>query len=159
MTRPRLWSSLALVSTVGCGSGSAGSSATCTPDSARLDGTLEGAAISGSYASLSSYVFDAAAKNQPGTVLVSFGTGGKLSLTWTEVVADGQGTAAYGSLALPTDGPLPGESFCISAATVTVLPASQGGGISFELSTLVEGPCAGVSVAGTLAGCASPAAK
>jgi hypothetical protein len=127
----------------------------CSADSLTLSGTLEGASVSLTYTGLSSYLFDDAAGGQPGSLLVDFGTGGKLSLTWTMPIANGASTAAYGTLVLPAGAPLAGQSFCISAATVTLLSTSQES-LSFTLSTLVSGVCAGDSVAGTIHGCASP---
>jgi hypothetical protein len=129
---------------------------TCPAGAAQLKGTLEGATVSGEYPGPSSYSFIEAAQGKPGSVSFGFGSGGRLTLTWTELVADDQSTAASGELTIPAGGPLAGQAFCVSAATVTPRSMSEGGGASFVLSTLVSGLCAGVSVSGSVEGCVSP---
>jgi hypothetical protein len=142
-------------SILGC-QGSSGTS-TCAANTVELTGTLEGATVSGQYTAPSSYSFMNVLEGKPGSVTFGFGTGERLALTFYELVLDDASTAASGSLTMPTGGALGGQTFCVSAATVTPRSTNEGGGVSFELSTLVNGPCARVSVAGTLEGCVSPA--
>jgi hypothetical protein len=146
---------LAVLASSGLGCQSSSGSTTCGANTVELSGTLEGATIS-TQGTPSDYSFINALGGQPGSVSFGFGAGGKLTLTWTELVADDESTAASGTLRMPTGGALSGQTFCVSAATVTPRSMSEGDGVSFALSTLVSGACAGVSVAGSIDGCVSP---
>jgi hypothetical protein len=146
-----------VASHLGC-LGCQGSASThgCSSGTVQLGGSIEGTMLSGPYSGPSDYVFVNAMIDKPGTLSFGFGSGGKLYLTWTEAAAPGQSTAAYGTLTMPSGGPFGGQAFCVSAAMLSVPATGQGDAITFQLSTLVEGPCAGSSVEGSIEGCAAP---
>jgi hypothetical protein len=156
------WVSLVAVG-VACGSSTSGGGTNGTPgapicakSSVELSGMLEGASANGSYSGPSSYAFINALGGQPGTIDVSFGSGGTLHLQWANLLADDQSGPATGTLTMPSEGPHAGQIYCVTAATVVPRSMTEGGGTSFTLSSLAKGACPGAGVSGTLDGCAAP---
>jgi hypothetical protein len=155
------WVSLAAVA-MACGSGGngngngggAGGGPVCAKNTVQLSGMLDGAPASGAYTGPTPYAF--AQLGPAGTVDFSFGTGGALHLQWMTLVADDQTEPATGTLTMPSEGPHPGQMYCVTAGTVTPRTMAEGDGISFTLTSLAKGACPGTGVSASLDGCASP---
>ncbi len=120
----------------------------------RLEGTFDGASTNPTYGNVAQYVFDNALNGLPGTLDLYFAKGGKLHLEWATLVMDDQSVSATGTLTMPSQGPHPGQLYCIGAATVT---PHAGYSTSFTLSSLSRGACPGTPVSGSLQGCAAGA--
>jgi len=125
---------------------------TCAANTLELDGHLGGMNVHQS-GTPTSYAFNNAFGPTHGAVSIGFSDSGVVDLTWADLVADDQSTNAIGSLLLSSTSP-----YCIKAATITPRSDSEGGGVSFSLTTLTSGPCPGMPIDGSVEGCAAPGA-
>lgn len=155
-----LISSLALASLlVGCSSSNevegepnGGAIRSCEPDTFRISGTLDGAAVShegmlGGHGWIQS--------SAGSTLDTPFEGGGSFHAEWMKVVADGETFSAAGNINLPAAGPRGGETLEYASGSLT----KRDDGVTFELSGLsasvqcIAAPCPASTVQGTLRGC------
>ena len=126
---------------------------TCAANQLELDGHLGGMNVHQS-GTPGSYAFNNALGPTHGAVSIGLtGASGVVDLTWADPVADDQSTPATGSLVLSAT-----SSYCVKAATLTPKSGSEGGGVSFSLTTLTSGACPGTPIDGSVEGCAAPGA-
>jgi hypothetical protein len=128
--------------------GGAGGGPVCSKGTVRLEGTIGGESVQ------KEYPFKGVVLNQastPKTVSVYFGSGGQITMQWSELLANGQTSAATGSIFFPSDGPLAGSNVCLgSGSTVTLL--DDAGQLSVASPTTGTS-CPGSATQGQLSGC------
>ncbi len=143
---------------------------TCGKGEFQLSGPLDGEPAKGSYASpvytfmngnaeIDMALADGKHKHvpaRPGTLDITFATKGQFHLKWSNTVDDGDSVPATGSVTLPAEGPHPGQTYCIKAATMTARTAADGNGVSFAITSLAKGGCKAKAAPATLRGCARP---
>lgn len=128
--------------------GGGGSGPVCVKGTVRFEGTI------GSESVQKEYPFKGIVLNQastPKTVSVSFGSGGQITMQWSDLLANGQTSSATGSVFFPSDGPLASSNVCLGpGSTVTLL--DNAGQLSVESPTTGTS-CPGSATQGQLSAC------